>query len=155
MFDRCTETNIHYVAVFTTYWKDSDYNEALIVCSPLIEEKDFSAKQRFPFFYETLANDNDKSNVSFLIEDSCLGTHKISSVISIPLIGCFCHKFNLAVEKWILEESVLPDALQTVHNLIPSLRTLNNTARLREVTNLETVLPKEIRWFAEFKMFKG
>lgn len=84
--DGWTETNIHYLAVFSTYLKDVDSNEHLIACCLFNEEKDFSATQHVPFFTKTLElYDKDMSIVSCFIWDNCSVRQKVPSISYIPL----------------------------------------------------------------------
>ena len=79
---------------------------------------------------------------------------KISSNTSIPLIECASHKFNLAVELWIESQKDLADALKALRELMVQLRTVKNSARLRELTHLGAILPNETRWTGKFEMVK-
>lgn len=156
MFDGWTRNQIHYVAIFCTYTdKDGKYCETMIACGPLLEEGDLSAEQHYEFLVESLeVYDRTIDNVVCLIGDNCAVNRLFATKAGVPLIGCNSHKFNLAVENWIKDQPNLESGLTAVRDVMRSIRTLKNSAKLRELTHLGALLPNETRWCGKFQMVK-
>lgn len=153
MLDGWTDNKIHYVAIYCTYTKCGEYCETLIACAPLLNEEDLSADQHFDFLVESLSvYGRSLGDVVCLVGDNCSVNQRLSNLCGIPLIGCYSHKFNLAVEHWIKLQPGLDDALETMRKLMKQLRTLKNSARLRNLTHLGALLPNETRWTGNFDM---
>lgn len=60
----------------------------------------------------------------------------------------------MAVERWILTQKGLSDALNTLRKLMAQLRTVKNSAKLRELSHVGALLPNETRWNGKFHMVK-
>ena len=155
MFDGWSDSKIHYVAIFATYVIKEQYFETMLACAPLLQETDLSANQYKFFVEETLqVFDRDESNVVCFVGDNCAVNMKLSTITDIPIIGCNSHKLNLAIEAWIEAQEGLPGALKKLRELMSQLNTIKNSARLRQLTRLGSVLPNETRWTGKFEMVR-
>jgi hypothetical protein len=75
--------------------------------------------------------------------------------MSVPLIGCGSHKFNLAVVKWIKEQPNLTDIISKVAAVMKKASTLKvaaKLAKLAQLTNYACVKANETRWSSTFNM---
>ena len=78
--------------------------------------------------------------------------------MSVPLIGCGSHKFNLAVVKWIKEQPNLTDIISKVAAVMKKASTLKvaaklaKLAQLAQLTNYACVKANETRWSSTFNM---
>lgn len=91
--------------MFSTYVIKDKYYETFLSCSRLSAESDISASLQRTFVSETLdVLSKTGTNVVCVIGDNCSVNNRLSSLTSIPLIGCYSHKFNLAVEEWITNQ---------------------------------------------------
>jgi len=70
-----------------------------------------------------------------IIGDNCSTNKRIADIMEHPLIGCFSHKFNLAIKKWIKEQMGLCNAIDAVADVIKHASTMKNAAALRALTD--------------------
>lgn len=155
LFDGWSDGPVHYVGLFATYCTMGEYRETLVAFSPLLQEDAMGAEQHLEFIKESLdVYRKSLANVVAFISDNCTVNRRLSTLTSIPLLGCVAHKFNLAVEDWCASTPGLIDALKSVRELMAKLRTLKNAAKLRELTHLGALLPNETRWTGKFDMIQ-
>jgi len=153
MFDGWTNGSIHNVGVFATYIYDGQYHESLIACAPLLNEGDLSSRDYVEFIIESLSvYEKSIDNVLCFIGDNCATNQCIARLTGKPLVGCASHKLNLAIECWTLEQSELEDAIKKLRELMTQLRTVKNSAKLRELTQLGAILPNVTRWNGKYEM---
>lgn len=75
--------------------------------APPINEESYSANEHIVFIQATLQLfGKNLQNVFCFVGDNCETNQSISRKTEIPLIGCYSHKVNLAVKKY-LEKLVL------------------------------------------------
>lgn len=117
MFGGWTVHNVPFVAVFVHYIHKGIDQQTIIVssssnrgaqtnimlaCAPLIDEEDLSAKENITVLEETVeVYGKEVGNVMCFIGDNWKVNRSLSSQTNIPLVGCYSHKFNLAIERWI------------------------------------------------------
>lgn len=122
MFDGWTDSSTHFVALFATFLKDNEYYELLLACAPLVKEDDLGADQHLSFVKETLKlYGKSMDNVICYIGDNCPVNQRLSTISNTPLIGCYSHKLNLAVEEWITDQVKLTDAIKKVRDVMVQL----------------------------------
>ena len=90
-------------------------------------------------------------NVVALICDNCNTNKSIANKLSVPLIGCASHRFNLAVQDILSEHETL---LFKVHALMKKLRTPLMAARLAKQTPLNAKTQNVTRWSSSFDMLR-
>ncbi|ETP52382.1 hypothetical protein F442_02595 [Phytophthora nicotianae P10297] len=66
--------------------------------------------------------------VGFMVGDNCSTNQSIATKMGVPLVGCACHRFNLAVGNYLAPHEAL---LTEVHDLMMELRKENNLAELK------------------------
>ena len=79
------------------------------------------------------------SNVMCLVGDNCKVNQSLARAMSVPLIGCGSHKFNLAVQKWIKEQPNLTDIIAKIAAVMKKASTLKVAAKLAELTTYACV----------------
>lgn len=118
------------------------------------EEKEYtiSAVAHSRFFNETLEMYGKSiKNVSFLSGDSCKTNLKIANDNGLPLIGCYSHRFNLAVKQYI-SKSGLDEAIKKIHKIMVELETIKKSAGLRLKTDLVAKKSNSTRWSSTYEM---
>jgi len=99
--------------------------------APLLEEDDFGAEAHIDFIEATLDVYGKRiSDISFFVGDNCNVNHCIANIAQKPLIGCYSHKFNLAVEEYLMKYE---NILDKVHILMVKLRNIKNRGKLRKL----------------------
>jgi hypothetical protein len=71
-----------------------------------------------------------------------------------PLVGCYSHRFNLAVNRWVKEQPGLEFAISSIKTIMKRARNLKNAAKLRELTALTALKDNDTRWTSTFFMIK-
>ena len=69
-----------------------------------------------------------------LVRDNCRVNQSIVRTISVPLIGCGSHKFNLAVQRWMKEQPQLIAIVAKVAAVMKMASMLKVAAKLKELT---------------------
>jgi hypothetical protein len=95
----------------------------------------------------------------------CTSADMIHCTVGIPLIGCYSHKLNLAVAGIVGREEkrnraglIIQEAdgsrpvVNKLDQLMGSLKTLKNAARLRPLTKLRPERKNATRWYSLFHM---
>lgn len=72
--------------------------------------------------------------------------------MSVPLIGCGSHKFNLAVQRWMKEQPHLIAIIAKVAAVMKKASTLKVAAKLKELTRYCVVKSNEMRWSSTYNM---
>ena len=176
MFDGWSENRYHFVGIFAlgmqsqgTKFKrlvsfsvmtlDHVEAEAMDDFSVLLEESDdtsgmkFDARAYCKLFEETL-NFYDKTlaDVCVLIGDNCSTNKALASLLGVHFMGCYSHRFNLAVKKYLIQYGTVLTRLET---LCKRLRTLKHSAELREVTPCVPQISCVTRWSGVYSMVKN
>ena len=134
----------HYVGIFAVYQsKEGQPETPLIAFSPLLDEIDFSAKSHKDFieaFFTTFKG--NITNVLFITSDNCSKNWNLAVLLGLPLVDCASHRFNLAVNTFLEDYSVM---LDKVNNLMKNLSTLESRGSLRLLTPLAPITRKVTR----------
>lgn len=94
------------------------------------------------------------SNVICLVGDNCAVNQSIARTMSVPLIGCASHKFNLAVQLWIKEQPNLTPIIAKVAAVMKKASTLKVAAKLKQLTNYACVKANDTRWSSTYNMIE-
>ncbi|ETM52021.1 hypothetical protein L914_04250 [Phytophthora nicotianae] len=90
--------------------------------------------------------------VKFMVGDNCSVNQCIGRREgAIPLVGCASHRFNLAVQDFLMSETKLIAKIQA---LMTKLRTIKGRALLRRVSKLAPLLRNDTRWSSTYAMVK-
>ncbi|GMF51052.1 unnamed protein product [Phytophthora fragariaefolia] len=99
MFDGWTDLSMHYIAVIATFMGNGVYYEVLLDCSPPLNEKSYTAKEHYALLESVLAIYGKSIKArAVLIGDNCATDKPLADLMNVPLIGCGCHKLNLAIK---------------------------------------------------------
>ena len=154
VFDGWTRHSRHYLAVFAVYMKKDQKETILLAIAPPYDEESYNADEHITFIRETLnIYGKSLSNVCVFVGDNCATNMSMSRKTGIALIGCYSHKFNLAVNHH-LENSTEKEAIDNVHELMVELRTLKNAARLRKLNVSAAKKNNDTRWSSTYDMIK-
>lgn len=183
MFDGWSKESEHFIAIFALFTdKDGAVTELLLSCGVQedvdettefvegIAEEDqrfgLSAADIFDFMIGALAEyninvtvDTFKDVVEFITGDNCSTNQSLATLTKVPLVGCYSHRLNLAVQTFIgpelrknkqgrtvTEESVNRTYVNKVDKLMGELKTQKNAALLRPKTELKPVRKNATRW---------
>ncbi|OWZ21748.1 hypothetical protein PHMEG_0003655 [Phytophthora megakarya] len=89
--------------------------------------------------------------LKFLIDDNCATNQPVATKLTVPLVGCASHRFNLATQKYFTRHSEIID---DVAALMAALRAPNNRKELRRHTNLAPLRDNATRWSSTFAVLK-
>jgi hypothetical protein len=152
LYDGWSITGVHYVAVFAVFGKGLESYYPLLAIAPLLEEDDLGAQSHIDFFISTLSlYKKSMDNIAFFIGDNCSVNQKISSLTGIPLIGCYSHKFNLAVVHYL---KTYEKEIDEVNTLMKELRKIKNRAKLMKVTTYLPIKRNVTRWSSVYEMLR-
>ena len=112
IFDGWTEGTDHYIGIWASYnlvdsKEDSGKEttvQTLLSIRPLLADgiMGMTANDHTLHINRVLEMyGKDESNVICIAGDNCSVNKSIARIMSVPLIGCASHKFNLAVRRWI------------------------------------------------------
>ncbi|POM64907.1 Hypothetical protein PHPALM_19499, partial [Phytophthora palmivora] len=85
----------------------------------------------------------------FLVGDNCAVNRLLATRMGVPLVGCASHRLNRAVQADLQQHE---EDLATVQALMVRLRTLKQSAKLRQKTTLRPVIRQDTRWSSAFLM---
>jgi hypothetical protein len=88
---------------------------------------------------------------AFLVADNCATNQKIATLMGLPLVGCASHRYNLAVNRYLVPYE---SELAAVNSLMVKLRQVNNAAELAKFTDLKPVKRNVTRWSSTFEMVR-
>ncbi|KAH9123596.1 hypothetical protein AeMF1_005451 [Aphanomyces euteiches] len=122
----------------------------LLAMAPLLDDDRLDAPAHVNFIRETLKiYGKSMDNVAFFVGDNCSTNGYIARLCGVPLIGCYSHKFNLAVKRWLLP---FEEELTAINDLMGHLKRLHVMRQLRQLTDLAPVRRNMTRWSSTFNM---
>ncbi|MDP3780655.1 MAG: hypothetical protein Q8Q69_05650 [Nitrosopumilaceae archaeon] len=181
IFDGWTCSREHYIAIYATYVEVSHGHEIvmkrLLSCGvqSLPDEDDgndydfgFTAEDIGDYISDVLSSYGKTFlSIEFLCGDNAPVNLKLCNLITeylwqhhqirrqVPLVGCACHRLNLAVQSLLNEEHTDNKMLVTkVKTLMTDLSTLKNTFRLGVKTPLCVLTDNATRWGSTYKMLQ-
>lgn len=77
---------------------------------------------------------------------------RVPTFCIVRLIDCNSHKLRLVIEKRVYDQSKLASVLDCLSELMSKIRTLKNSARLRELTYLRALFPNDTCWSGKSDM---
>ena len=146
-----TKNSNHFLAVFALWSSSSNVKcSALLGFSPLLDETKLDAVEHYDFItYVLEIYEKDLSSVVCLIMDNCETNKALSNICSKPMIGLASHRFNLAVCEYLTPHGAI---LAKVSTLMPRLKGLKLSAKLRTHTQLRPILQNATRWSSIYEM---
>ncbi|EGZ24087.1 hypothetical protein PHYSODRAFT_296297 [Phytophthora sojae] len=116
------------------------YYEVLLGCSPPLNEKSYTAEEHYALLESVLGiyGKSIKAPV-VIIGDNCLTNKALADLMGVPLIGCGCHKLNLAVKAYLARRPAVEKTIARVDKVVSQLRNLKAAGALRELTSLTPI----------------
>lgn len=157
VLDGWSHLDTHYIAIFATFQckENNDmlpYSNVLLALSPLLDETTLSATSHQETIKYILSVYNKTwENVVALTGDNVSTNKALAGLVSLPLIGCASHRFQLAIQDKLSEHS---EKIENIHKIMVKLRSLKNAAKLREHTDLKPILSNVTRWGSTFRMLR-
>ncbi|POM60379.1 LOW QUALITY PROTEIN: hypothetical protein PHPALM_30778 [Phytophthora palmivora] len=150
IFDGWSHASGRFIAVFACYEVDCVMKTPLL---PLLDtlDEDLSARGHYEFLADMLPRDFGKqiTGCLFLVDDNCAVNRLLATRMGVPLMGCARHQLNRAVQADMQQHE---EDLATVQALMVRLRTLKQSAKLRQNTTLRPVIRHDTRWSSTFLM---
>jgi hypothetical protein len=176
IFDGWSMAGEHYIAIFATWVNAKGYVvKRLLSCGVQdlpdeelgedAEDFGFSADDIGDYLFdvvdsygkgfdsiEFLAGDNAYVNGALCdkLQAWLLANKGITRVI--PLVGCACHRLNLAIKQLYKTGTRNSELVKKVHNLMVELSTLKNSFKLNAKTSLRPVTEQDTRWGSTYHM---
>jgi hypothetical protein len=165
IFDGWTEGTDHYIGIWASYnlvdSKDDSEKETtvqtLLSIRPLLADgiEGMTASDHLRHIKRVLElYDKDESNVICLMGDNCSVNQSMARTMSVPLIGCASHKFNIAVRHWMEFQPQLTTIIKKVAAVMKKASTLKVAAKLRQQTKLACVKENDTRWSSTYNMVR-
>ncbi|RLN75737.1 hypothetical protein BBJ28_00007540 [Nothophytophthora sp. Chile5] len=155
MVDGWTDVSTHYIGIIATFMEGGQYREVLLGCSPPLDEKQYTAAEHYELLEYVLSlYGRSISSPSVLIGDSCSTNKALADMMGIPIIGCGCHKLNLAVKSFLERRPAVQTAITNVDKVVTQLRNLKAAGALRELTPLCPIKRNVTRWSSTHKMLE-
>ncbi|RHY26879.1 hypothetical protein DYB32_007205 [Aphanomyces invadans] len=156
VFDICmdgwTDGSNHFCAIFACYCIGSECFTPLLAMSPLLELDRLDADAHIDFIDSTLGTyGKQTSDIAFVTADNCATNASIASKLGVPLVGCYSHKFNLAMKAYLVDYE---SELAAVHAIMGRLGRLRAGGELKRYTELKPVPRNVTRWSSTYKMVK-
>jgi hypothetical protein len=176
LFDGWSMGGEHYTAIFATWVNDSGYVvKRLLSCGvqslpdeaagETAEDFGFTAEDIGDYLYDVLEDyGRNYGNLEFLCGDNAYVNGRLCRLIEkwlfdtknikrhIPLIGCACHRLNLAVKTLFADKTENGNLVKKVHKLMVDLCTLKNSFKLGAKTSLCAEVENDTRWGSTYKM---
>lgn len=152
VFDGWTAGTTHYLGVFASFPQQDGtaYSTRLLGFSPIGDEISLSAEEHIEYLrYVLELFQFTFENVICIIGDNCNTNKSISNKLSIPMIGCASHRYNLAVQDILSEHEEL---LSKINTLMIKLKSLLLGAKLMKITGLKARTRNQTRWSSTFQM---
>ena len=170
VFDGWTEGTDHYVGIWASYNQTSmnttssrngTSNEtpvqSLLSIRPLLADgiEGMTAQDHLTHIARVMQMfGKQTNNVICLVGDNCAVNKSIARTLSVPLIGCASHKFNLAVQLWMKEQPNLTLMIAKVAAVMKKASTLKVAAKLKQLTNYACVKANDTRWSSTYNMIE-
>lgn len=98
IFDGWSNDGYHYIATFAVFGKGNERVQVLLNFGSL--EDSYTAEDHVKHFTDVLeVYDRQTTDILFLVSDNCTTVKRVAVLLKLPLVGCACHRLNLAVNK--------------------------------------------------------
>ncbi|RLN97235.1 hypothetical protein BBJ28_00007146 [Nothophytophthora sp. Chile5] len=156
MLDGWTDVFTHYIGIIATFMEDGKYYEILLGCSPPLNEKSYTADEHYSLLVVVLENYGKSiGSPAVLIGDNCSTNKALADLMGIPLIGCGCHKLNLAVKAYLARRPAIGKTIARVDKAVSQkMRNLKAAGALRDLTPLTPIKRNVTRWSSTHKMLE-
>ncbi|RHZ16442.1 hypothetical protein DYB31_000992, partial [Aphanomyces astaci] len=148
--DGWTDGSKHFCAIFATYAVANARHTPLLAMSPLLKPDSMDADAHIAFIEETLGlYGKELANLAFLTGDNCSTNVSMAAKMGVPLVGCYSHKFNLAMKAFLLPYE---SDLLSIHAIMKRLGRLRPAGELTRFTDLLPICRNVTRWSSTFQM---
>ncbi|KAG3081617.1 hypothetical protein PI124_g14212 [Phytophthora idaei] len=155
MLDGWTAKSTHYVAVFAAFMYDNKCHEVLLGFSPPLDAKSYTAgAHRDLIAFILKAYIRDLNNVAVLIGDTCPTNKATVDLLGVRLLGCACHKLNLAIKKFVAQQKGATEAINSLRTMVTKATNLKAAAALSELTELVPLINNDTRWSSTYRMIE-
>ncbi|GMF22746.1 unnamed protein product [Phytophthora fragariaefolia] len=153
MFGGWTDKSTH--TVFAVFIYDNRVREVLLGFSPPLDETSYTAEsQRDLIAYVLRVYGKSLANVTVLIADDCRTNKATADLLGVALLGCACHKLNLAIKRFIKEQVGADEAIASSRSMMTKATNLKAAAALRELTELVPIINNDTRWSSTYRMIE-
>jgi hypothetical protein len=150
VMDGWTDGFNHFCGIFATYSVEGHRRLPLLAMAPLLDDDRLDATAHCDFIRATLeVFSKDLSGLAFISADNCATNGAIARLLGVPLVGCYSHKFNLAMQQFLADHVEL---LSSINILMGQLGRLRAGGQLRRLTELRPVRRNATRWSSVYKM---
>ena len=167
-FDGWTEGTDHDVGIWASYnmvtkvldnagKNDETPVQSLLSIRPLLADgiEGMTAQDHLTHIARVLQMYGKQTkNVICFVGDNCSVNQSTARTMSVPLIGCASHKFNLAVQLWIKEQPNLTSIIAKVAAVMRKASTLKVAAKLKQLTKYSCVKANDTRWSSTYNMVR-
>jgi hypothetical protein len=149
-FDGVKAGDDSFVAVFAVLPKET----LLLAVNHLPDPSNKNAKNHADYISNVLSQyDRELDNVCFLVGDNTPTNPAIAELLHKPFIGCYSHRFNLALEN-VLEFPAYQDLIKKIELMTNWLRNTNNIEVIKQVSGLKPLDFICTRWTSKFTMIE-
>ncbi|ETO70912.1 hypothetical protein F444_12659 [Phytophthora nicotianae P1976] len=135
--------------------ENDTYREVLLGCSPPSNEKHYTAEEHYELLKFVLSvYGKSITSLSVIIGGNCATNKSLAEKVGAPLIGCGCHKLNLAVKAFLVRRPVMEKTIERVDKAVSQLRNLKAAGALRLLTPHCTLKRNVTRWSSTYKMLE-
>jgi hypothetical protein len=129
--------------------------EVLLGFSPPLDENTYTAEAHRDLLV-SIADVYSRyvADIVVLIGDNCEKNQATTTLLGVPLLGCACHKLNLAIKQFVKQQPGALDAIDRVSSLASMANPLKPAAALPELTELVAVRSSDTRWSSTYRMVK-
>eukprot|EP00918_Siedleckia_nematoides_P024299 GHVU01052498.1.p1 GENE.GHVU01052498.1~~GHVU01052498.1.p1 ORF type:complete len:547 (+),score=58.57 GHVU01052498.1:299-1939(+) len=151
ILDGWTRNGTHFVSLFAVGPTDT----YCLAFSPLEDERDLGAAEHCAFIESTLeVYERDVQSILFQVADHAPVMIALASMLDVPMIGCYSHRMNLAMNRYCAEEGH-NKILGKIHAVMTVMRTVKNRAQLRhQGQQLAPKAMNDTRWSTSYAMIK-
>ncbi len=175
VFDGWTMNREHYIALFALWTKQNGNNKKvmkrLLSCGvqalpdeelgETAEDFGLTAEDIGDYIFHVLSNyKKTYKNIQFMTGDNAHVNKRLCDLMSawinekrqISLVGCACHRLNLAVKALYAPGSRNCELIEKVRKLMVDLSTLKNAYKLAAKTKLNPEICNDTRWGSTYNM---
>lgn len=160
VFDGWTSGTTHFTAIIACFIagppEKEEFQEIILAIRPFFDERYLDSNQVVDLLTRTVRSygKDMNENVVAIVGDNASVNKAAARKLGKPLIGCYSHRLNLAVNHWMKQQPGFTAAATKVQELIKHTKTLKIAAQLRILTDLAPVQRNQTRWMSDYFMLK-
>ena len=118
------------------YATEDDQPVKLLLALSVFEGEQSFGSEAHRILLEATLQQYNKSmgSLLFITADNCSTNKSLVYIIGVPMIGCFSHRLNLAVQKYCDADFSISASLSKIRELMIFLRTSKGRGWLRQYT---------------------